>query len=46
MCNEIRVILSHLKKVTQTAAILRKVEAKTDVTVSVLDVKRGGRPQI
>jgi hypothetical protein len=37
--NEIRAILSHLNEVTPTAAILNKVEAKTDVIGSVLDVK-------
>ena len=46
MCKELRAILSHLNEVTPTAVILRKVEAKTDVNGSVLDVKRRGRPQI
>jgi len=45
MCNEIRAILSHSNEVTPTAAILRKVEAKTDAAGSVLGVKRSGRPQ-
>lgn len=46
MCNEISAILSHLNEITLTAAILRKEEAKTDVTGSLLDVKRSGRPHI
>ena len=39
MYNEIRAILSHLNEVTPNAAILSKVEAKTEVTGSLLDVK-------